>query len=53
MHLLIENACLSRVKRQSFDELSFLHVCTIESQWFEYLCNYENMFETGVVRAKE
>ena len=33
-------------------ELSSLE-CTVELQWFEHLRNHENMFETGVVRAKE
>ena len=26
---------------------------TVELQWLEHLWNYENMFETGVVRANE
>ena len=26
---------------------------TVEIQWLEHLWNHENMFETGVVRAKE
>ena len=26
---------------------------TVEFQWLEHLWNYENMFETGVVRANE
>ena len=26
---------------------------TVELQWLEQLLNYENMFETGVGRAKE
>ena len=27
--------------------------CTLELQWLEHLWNHENLFETGVVRAKE
>ena len=26
---------------------------TVELQWLEHLWNHENVFETGVVRAKE
>ena len=26
---------------------------TVELQWFEFLWDHENMFETGVVQAKE
>ena len=26
---------------------------TVELQWLEHICNHENMFETGVVRANE
>ena len=26
---------------------------TVDLQWLEHLGNHENMFETGVVRAKE
>ena len=28
-------------------------VNAVELQWLEHLCNHENMFETGVVRANE
>ena len=27
--------------------------CTVELQWLEHLLDYENLFETGVVRAIE
>ena len=27
--------------------------CTVELQWLEHLWDYENMFETAVVRANE
>ena len=26
---------------------------TVELQWLEHLCNHENVFDTGVVRANE
>ena len=30
-----------------------LYLYTVELQWLEHLCNHENMFETGEVRANE
>ena len=31
----------------------WFNIFTVELQWLEHLLGYENMFETGVVRANE
>ena len=39
-----------------FYQVYFSMICrhnTVELQWLGHLWNYENMFETGVVRANE
>ena len=33
--------------------LNFLKSITVELQWLEHLWDYENLFETGLVRANE
>ena len=52
-------ACLFyiSIKTYSENELYILELCfsqpTVELQWLEHLCDYEDVFETGVVRAIE
>ena len=42
---------ITKLFNLSLDKRDFPH--TVELQWLEHLRDYENLFETGVVRATE
>ena len=44
---------LNFVSLLSGGELLKQRISTVELQWLEHLWDYENVFETGVVRANE
>ena len=51
-HIPVNSYCTEEPSRLMEDEDDSLPY-TVELQWLEHLWNYENMFETGVVRANE
>ena len=51
-HILVNSYC-TEVPSTSLEDVDGGLPYTVELQWLEHLWNHENMFETGVVRAKE
>ena len=51
--LLVENIYALIVTARRCFLLAHLSESTVELQWLEHLWDYENLFETGVVRANE
>ena len=47
------NSCCAEEPCTLLEDVNDSLPCSVELQWLEHLWNYENMFETGVVRAKE
>ena len=47
------NSCCTEVLSTLLEDVNDSLPCTVELQWLELIWNHENIFETGVVRAKE